>query len=140
MTRSDRVRTCKITPSLRNVFLLQLQPIFGHTDEQSSESSGKVSIRCAHNRNTARRAGLTLTHRVEGVVEEASELDVSVARDVRVRRDARFVAPNHLSAHLNTNPFIATNVVTSQTISWVSQKRLLSEAGISLFIESFHAI
>ncbi len=33
-----------------------------------------------------------------------------------------------------------SHVVISQTISWVSQKRLSSEAGISLFIETFHAI
>ncbi len=32
------------------------------------------------------------------------------------------------------------SVVISQTISWVSQKRLLSEVGISLFVEFFHAI
>ncbi len=32
------------------------------------------------------------------------------------------------------------NVVISQTISWVSQKRLSSEVGISLFIETFHTI
>ncbi len=34
----------------------------------------------------------------------------------------------------------ATSVVISLTISWVSQKKLSSEAGISLFIEIFHTI
>ncbi len=43
----------------------------------------------------------------------------------------------HVSMFMSS---IEYSVVTSQTLSWVSQKRLLSEAGISLFIESFHAI